>query len=144
MSVSGMYGVSAAAALGGAKAAESVVGEKTAASGAGTQKKKDGSGIDFTNITPERMLQTVNDLIKRGQMSLDESSSLLGFMSPFSLTTSGELKPMEQRPVDVIAGVKKLIEYNQSVDNKPGVYYGTLALNALQRLQGSAGVNIQA
>lgn len=91
------------------------------------------SQLDFSHMTPAAMLDTMNSLIKSGQMSLDESSSLIGVL-PIRIdgSDSGEWN----QPMDFFDALKQQKAYNDYSHNDSGSYYSQLALNALTRLQG--------
>lgn len=101
--------------------------------------------LDFTNMSRSNMRETVNNLIKSGQMNLDESSSLLGLMSNTPLDrANANTQNRDTQPIDFIATLKHNISYNQSIGNEEGVKYGNLSLNALEKLQNtSSGINIK-
>jgi|GEM_PF-3072857 len=109
-----------------------------------------GSGVltyDFTNMTPAKMLTTVNCLIKSGQMSLDESSSLVGLMggvSPLSkVNYDGKVPDTANKPMDFVAALKQMLSFDQSINNASGVVYDNKALSVLERLQGApSSVNL--
>lgn len=101
-------------------------------------KPSEQSGVstyDFTHMTRGNMLETVNQLIKSGQMNLDEASSLVFLMGP-KMTASGEFVDASNEPVDFIASLKNSLAYNQSIGNSSAIFYDTKALDALERLQG--------
>ena len=77
-------------------------------------KSSEQSGVstyDFTHMTRGKMLETVNQLIKSGQMSLDETSSLVLLMGP-KMTASGNFVDASNEPVDFIASLKNSLTYN--------------------------------
>lgn len=103
-------------------------------------KSSEQSGVstyDFTHMTRGKMLETVNQLIKSGQMSLDETSSLVLLMGP-KMTASGNFVDASNEPVDFIASLKNSLTYNQSIGNNSAIFYDTKALDALERLQGKS------
>lgn len=103
-------------------------------------KSSEQSGVstyDFTHMTRGEMLETVNQLIKSGQMSLDETSSLVLLMGP-KMTASGNFVDASNEPVDFIASLKNSLTYNQSIGNNSAIFYDTKALDALERLQGKS------
>lgn len=106
-------------------------------------QKSDGiKQYDFTNMTRGQLRETVNNLIKNGEMSLDESSSLVFMMGP-KLTESGNLIDASNEKVDAFALLKQSIAYNQSIGNSAAAFYDNNALNALERFQGKlSGINI--
>lgn len=100
---------------------------------------------DFTNISPDQMLKTMNDLIKSGKMTVDESSSILGVMPPTALAEASGYKTTSiYQPMNFIDSLKKSIAFDEFMHNTNGVEYGQKALNALQRLQGQPyGVDVK-
>jgi hypothetical protein len=99
---------------------------------------------DFTNISRGELLDTVNNLIKSGQMSLDESSSLVMFMGP-KIGLDGSNIDASDEKVDVFSMLKQSIAFNNSIGNTTGTAYDTKAMNFLQKLQGNIfGLDIKA
>lgn len=91
---------------------------------------------DFTNIAPNDMLNTINSLIKNGEMSLDESSSLLAF-APLTELNAAMGKPgSTNQPINLFSGLEKMIAFNKSIHNDAGAIYAQKALSALKRLDG--------
>ena len=108
----------------------------------------ESSGIknfDFTQISRGDLLQTVNNLIKNGEMDLDESSSLVLLMGP-KISVNGDFAPNSSNEIiNVFDMLKQSISFNQSIGNTSGMVYDTKAFDALKRLQGStSGINIVA
>ena len=104
------------------------------------EETKGGSTYDFTNMTPNNMLSTINSLIKSGQMSLDESSSLVAMMpiSPLAAANSGSGTPdAANQPMNFFSGLEKMIAFDKSIHNDAGVIYAQKALSALERFQDS-------
>jgi hypothetical protein len=99
---------------------------------------------DFTNMTRGQLHETVNNLIKNGEMSLDESSSLVLMMGP-KITVSGNSIDASDEKVDAFSLLKQSIAFNQSIGNTSGIIYDNKALSALERFQGkTSGINIVA
>lgn len=99
---------------------------------------------DFTNITRGELLNTVNNLIKSGQMSLDESTPLVMFMGP-KIGLDGSNIDASSEKVDVFSALKQSIAFNNSIGNTTASTYDTKALNFLQKLQGNIfGLDIKA
>lgn len=91
---------------------------------------------DFTNMTPLQMRDAMMTLTKNGQMSLDESASLmliagLAGASPQTPNNGGA-----NRPMDFFAATRELLAYNRHVHNVPGIDHAEKTLSALERLQG--------
>lgn len=115
-----------------------------------------GAGIstyDFTSMSPAQMRSTVNDLIRSGKMSLDESSGLVGIMSPPAMRWAGsgtppsaeEFNRIDNQPVDAMAALRGGIAGAQSRGDTKGAEALGQTLVALQRLQGgTASVDIRA
>lgn len=89
---------------------------------------------DFTNITRSEFKDIINGLIQTGEMSLDESSSLLYAMSDQSITKNFGTQ-MNNESVDVFLILIQSITFNQSIGNDSGILYDTKAFNALMRFQ---------
>lgn len=99
---------------------------------------------DFTNISRGELLDTVNNLIKSGQMSLDESTPLVMFMGP-KIGLDGSNIDASSEKVDVFSMLKQSIAFNNSIGNTTASTYDTKALNFLQKLQGNIfGLDIKA
>ena len=114
-----------------------------------------GAGIstyDFSSMSPSQMRSTVNDLIRSGKMTLDESSPLLGMMSlPASRWTGSGSPPadeanrMDNQPIDAFATLRAGITGAQSRGDSRNVEALGRTLDALLRLQGTtASVDIRA
>lgn len=65
---------------------------------------------DFHHITPTQLRDTVNELIVSGQMDLDETSSLLGFMPSPLAAVEGTVYVHDDAPIDVFAKIQAAIE----------------------------------
>lgn len=105
-----------------------------------TNVSNDSSGtkkFDFTQISRGDLLQSVNSLIKSGEMDLDESSSLVLLMGP-KLNINGEISQntSSNEIINVFDELNKSIAFNQSIGNDAGTLYDKKALNALMHLQG--------
>ena len=99
---------------------------------------------DFTNISRGELLNTVNGLIKSGQMSLDESSSLVLLMGP-KIGTDGSNIDVSDEKVDVFSMLQQSLAYNNYTKNTAGSIYDTKALDALTKLQGKyTGIDTRA
>ena len=114
-----------------------------------------GAGIstyDFSSMSPAEMRSTVNDLIRSGKMTLDESSPLLGMMSPPASRLAGggsapadEANRMDNQPIDAFATLRAGITGAQSRGDRRNVEALGQTLDALLRLQGTtASVDIRA
>lgn len=91
---------------------------------------------DFSNISPEHLLNTINDLIKSGQMSLDETSSLIALI-PSPVLNAGTNVEAFYTPKNFYKGLQDLIDYSNATNNQPGVDYAEKAMAALKRFQAS-------
>lgn len=89
---------------------------------------------DFTNITRSEFKNILNDLIQTGQISLDESSSLLYAMPDQSIINDSD-PHMKNESVDVFSILIQSIAFNQSIGNDSGILYDTKAFNTLMRFQ---------
>lgn len=100
---------------------------------------------DFSDMTPKRLFEVMNNLIKQGKMSLDESSGLLAlFPIPIEGEKIGDMAAYTQ-PMNCFDKLQKAIEYSEYSCNSSGVHYYSIARDALQRFQGAkAGVDILA
>ncbi|MBC7581109.1 MAG: hypothetical protein H7312_27685 [Tardiphaga sp.] len=114
-----------------------------------------GAGIstyDFSSMSPAEMRSTVNDLIRSGKMTLDESSPLLGMMSPPASRWAGsgsapadEANRMDNEPIDAFATLRAGITGAQSRGDRRNVEALGQTLDALLRLHGTtASVDIRA
>lgn len=111
-----------------------------------TIETKSGGTYDFTNMSPKQMLGAVNDLIKSGKMSLDESSSLVGMIGNLPLnkaTNATYTADISSQPVDFFAKLQQLIAFDKSINNTAGIEYANKALSALERLQGTTSPQAQ-
>lgn len=103
--------------------------------------------LDFTYMTPRQLQGTMNDLIKSGKMSLDDSSALVG-MVPTALSKvnyDGQAPAAYEQPSNIIARIQDGIEGAKSRGDSANVDSLTKALGALQKLQGSViGVDLRA
>ena len=99
------------------------------------------SSYDFTNMTPNQLLSTVNGLIKSGKMSLDESSPLVPMMGSSTLirvpgAVGGPDIPANQ-PVNFMSILQNGISGALSRGDTANAAFLTTGLNALQKLQGT-------
>lgn len=91
---------------------------------------------EFRHISPERLLETINDLIVRGTLSLDDTSSLIGIL-PIALD-GGPVPPEYYQPTNVFSLLERSINFNKYTHNDTAVVYNQMALSALRRLQGTS------
>lgn len=107
------------------------------ASSSATQVKK----YDFTNMTPQALTEAVNSLIQSGQMDLDESSSLLGFMAPTALSKvvyDGTAPASSHQPMNVFSKIQEGIDGALSRNEKSSAEGLQRAADALLRFQDKA------
>ena len=101
-----------------------------------TALTNDNDGIkryDFQNISRTEFRTIINDLITTGQMSLDESSSLVMAMESGNI---GEVPTQNsEQKVNVFELLKQSMDFNQYIGNISGIEYDTKAFNALMRFQ---------
>ncbi|MBK1641617.1 hypothetical protein CKO12_06935 [Chromatium okenii] len=90
---------------------------------------------DFSNMTPIKFRETINVLISRGQMDLDETTPLIGMM-PFPLSKvncDGTLPAGFDQPVDFLAKIQYAIKETLSRNDRQGAEGLRIAGNALLR-----------
>jgi hypothetical protein len=105
---------------------------------AAEETKRSGT-YDFTNMTPQQMQQAMNDLIRLGKLSLDDSSQLIGLI-PTALAKvqyDGQPPAAYYQPTNFLASLALGIEGEKSRNDTENVERITKALNALERLQGT-------
>ncbi|AYH15223.1 hypothetical protein GMW39_03635 [Pectobacterium parmentieri] len=96
---------------------------------------------DFTNMTPQELNETVNSLIQSGQMDLDESTSLLGFMAPTALSKvvyDGTAPVSSRQPMNVFSKIQEGIDGALSRNEKASAESLQRAADALLRFQDKA------
>ncbi|HBR52453.1 MAG TPA: hypothetical protein DEA71_20540 [Nitrospira sp.] len=92
------------------------------------------STYDFSYMAPQRLLQVINDEIKNGTLTLDESSSML-LLIPLSFT--GGPPPDYDMPTNLFSRMEQWLKFDESIHNDRSVVYDKMALSALRRLQGT-------
>ena len=143
-------GTNAAARADGAASFAATLAEKTqaASSNGASTPAAQFEKFDFTNMTPKALHETVNSLIRSGQMDLDESSSLLGFMAPSALSKvsyDGNAPASSNQSMNVFSKIQEGIEGALSRNEQKNVESLQRAADALLRFQGQISrVNIQA
>lgn len=95
-----------------------------------------GNTLDFSNIRPNDILETVNDLIKSGQMSLDESSALLELVPP-RIRALPNATAGSNEPINMFTRLEAMLAYNKSEHNDAAAIYDQKAIDALRHLQGT-------
>ncbi|HQO16500.1 MAG TPA: hypothetical protein PLG02_06020 [Methylotenera sp.] len=101
------------------------------------EEKRSGGTYDFTNMTPQQLQQTMNDLIKSGKLSLDESGPLI-VMIPTALSKvqyDGAPPTAYYQPTNILANLELGIEGAKSRNDNANVESLTKALDALKRIQ---------
>jgi hypothetical protein len=109
------------------------------ASGTGTASSSATGSLDFTNMSPQQLQSTMNNLIKSGRLSFDDSSAMVG-MIPTALSKvnyDGQPPAAYNQPINVLATLQAGIEGAQSRGDTENEESLTRALNALQALQGT-------
>lgn len=99
------------------------------------KKPAGGTPYDFTNMSSNDILPTINSLIKSGQMSLDESSHLL-LLVPISLGSSAAPAALKQK-VNLFSALEDWMAFHKSIQNDGAVMYDQKAISALKRIQTS-------
>lgn len=109
------------------------------------------STYDFSSMSPAQMRSTVNDLIRSGKMTIDETMPLLGMMGPPASLWAGSGSPpaeayrMDNEPIDAFATLRAGINGAQSRGDRRNVEALGQTLDALLRFQGNtASVDIRA
>ena len=100
------------------------------------------AGLDFTNISRADLRGTVNALIKSGSLSLDDSGALVPMMGSAALSYAGTGTPSagyDDQKLDVLSDLQTGLDAAKSRNDTNSQKYLALALNALQRLQGTSG-----
>lgn len=94
---------------------------------------------DVTDLTRNQMRSTTNDLIRSGNMSLEESSAVVPMAGP-SAATSVSGTPdatYDAAPLDVLKTLQRAITGAQSRNDQKGAQAYADSLNALERYQTS-------
>lgn len=90
---------------------------------------------DFRSVSPDDVLGTVNNLIKSGRMSLDESTALMAFVPRDGIGIGKPSTPSTVvQSIDVISGLENMVSYNKSIDNSNAVAYAQKAIQAISRI----------
>lgn len=101
------------------------------------------TAFDFTQTTPRNMLDIINTLITSGQVTLDETSSLVPFMGSTSLVEGQGEAGWADQPVNYFDVMAQVAEYSRYSHNQPSVEYAEKAIAMLNRFQGQlSGVNL--
>lgn len=101
---------------------------------------KEGDKIDFTNMTPRKLYETVGWLTRTGQMDLDESCALIGMMSSSSplLKVNYDGLPFDysDSPVNFFEKIQSSISGARSRNERSTVEGLQRAATALSLFQG--------
>jgi hypothetical protein len=115
--------------------------QQTTASSTTAAKTTETSGAgkyDFTNISRNELLETVNGLIGSGHLTLDDTSSLLGMMGSSPLQkVNYDGKPLEggDIPMNVFARIQEGIEGARSRNETSSIAGLQRAAEALAQFQ---------
>jgi len=117
---------------------------------AGVQATADGaasgtSRYDFSHMTPAQMRDAVNRLIRGGELSLDDTSSLLSIMAPPSgrlradgtTVSAAEGERIDNTPVDAFAKLRDGLAGARWRNDSMAEAALSRTLAALQRVQGT-------
>lgn len=93
---------------------------------------------DFSNMAPKDMKSAINGLLKSGQMSFDESTSLIGVIpSPLSkVVFDGGAPDAFNQPMNFFTTIQDGIDGALARNENTSAQYLNSALQALIRLQG--------
>ncbi len=94
-----------------------------------------GTPYDFTNMSPNDILPTINSLIKSGQISVDESSHLL-LLVPITIGSHTAPATLNQK-VNLFSALEDWMAFHKSIHNDGAVMYAQKAISALKRIQTS-------
>jgi len=114
-----------------------------AATGSGTASGT--NRYDFSNMTPAQMRDAVNRMIRSGELSLDETGSLLSIMAPPSArlkvdgttVSKAEGEQIDNTPVDAFAKLRDGIAGARWRNDSAAEAALSRTLAALQRVQGT-------
>lgn len=108
---------------------------------------------DFSSMSPAQMRDTVNRLIRSGDLNLDETGSLLSIMAPPSArlrvdgaqVSAAEAERIDNTPVDAFAILREGIAGARWRNDSASEAALTRTIAALQRVQGAvSSVDIRA
>lgn len=89
---------------------------------------------DFTNMSPNDILPTINSLLKSGQMSLDESDSLL-LLVPISLGGDPVPPAALSQKINLFSALEGWLSSHRYFHNDVGAEADQRAISALKRIQ---------
>jgi len=103
------------------------------------------SRYDFSNMTPAQMRDAVNRMIRGGELSLDDTSSLLSIMAPPSgrlkadgtPVSSSEGERIDNTPIDAFAKLREGIAGARWRNDSAAEAALNRTIGALQRVQGT-------
>lgn len=88
--------------------------------------------VNFRNMSPDELRETVNALIKSGQLTLDETSSLVPLMAPENAILTFY---QPDQKINMIEKLEQSLAFNESIHNYNGMTYDRKAIEALMRFQ---------
>jgi len=93
------------------------------------------SAVDFTAMKPSELLDAMNDLIKSGRMSLDESSALLALVpTPLKPGMGGSGSTVNDDPMNVFQRLQEMIDNSLARQDNAVAQHVQKALTALDRM----------
>lgn len=122
-----------------AAASREKVSISQAARALATESAKDSKTYDFSNMSPQQLLQTMNKLIKAGKMPVDESSSLVGLI-PIAISKAqydSQVSAAYYAPTNIFEKLQQAMAYDEYSHNEQALIYDRKALAALGRFQGT-------
>ncbi len=108
---------------------------KTTQASQSSQKTSGVSQTDFTNMTNQQMRDWINGQIKSGQMTLDESSSLIG-LTMDSPVGSNDLSSGNSDSINFLQKIQGGLDGAKSRNDAAGQQTLETAMNLLQKHQG--------
>lgn len=94
-----------------------------------------GPTYDFSSMSPNDILPTINSLIKSGQMSLDESDSLI-LLVPISLGSDPVPAVLSQK-INLFSALEDWLSFHKYLHNDVAAEADQRAISALRRIQAS-------
>lgn len=103
--------------------------------------------FDFTSITPVEFMNTVNELIRSGEMDLDETSPMVGLGMGFAVPGSAAdatRNAVASQPFNAFEALQRGIDYARWSGDQVSERQWVTAAAALERYQrdGAAGRSI--
>ena len=115
-------------------AMQSEIAENTAAFSATNDGPASDSDYDFTNMSPNQMRDAMNDMIRSGKMSLDDSTGLVTLIPSSLSVVDGNTTVLDQ-PTNFLSLTQDAIAGAQWRGDDASVAYLTRALNLLNANQ---------